>query len=60
MKTLELNQMERVSGGDMDQRNCMAAGAIIVLGVVAACFSFGVGLGIAAGGAGVAANGNCF
>lgn len=60
MKKLELKQMENVQGGNMNQRNCGIAGVLIVGGLIGAVFSLGLGLTVAAGAAGVAANGNCF
>jgi hypothetical protein len=56
MKKLELNQMENLEGGGMNQRNCGITGLVIVGGL----FFGPVGWGISAAAVLTAASGDCF
>jgi hypothetical protein len=60
MNELSLNQMEMVSGGDMNQRNCLITGGVILIGLFGSIVSGPVGLGIASAGILAGTSGNCF
>jgi len=60
MKELPIEKMEMVSGGDMDQRNCMIAGGVIVIGLFVSIVAPVYGVPLAAGAALAGMSGNCF
>jgi hypothetical protein len=60
MKELGINQIEMVSGGDMNQRNCLITGGVIVLGLLVSVAVAPVGISFASAGVLVGTTGNCF
>ena len=60
MKELSIERMEMVSGGDMNQRNCLITGGVIVIGLFVSIVAAPVGIGIASAGLLAGTSGNCF
>jgi hypothetical protein len=60
MRELSIERMEMISGGAMDQRNCLITGGVIVIGFFVALVATPVGIGIASAGILAGTSGNCF
>ncbi|MDN3587357.1 hypothetical protein QWY86_11800 [Pedobacter aquatilis] len=60
MKKLKIKQMEILVGGGMNQRNCMIAGATIIIGSGVGLLGFAGGFVLSGGAFLAAMSGDCF
>lgn len=60
MKKLEIERTELIIGGGMNQRNCMIAGATIIIGAGVGALGFGGGFVFSGAAFLAAVSGDCF